>query len=92
VWVVFNGEIYNFRALRRALQQRGHKFATSSDTEVIVHLYEEHGDAFVDHLRGMFAVAVWDRRRRTLTLAKHSSEFLEKMSALIEPLLKETKR
>ncbi len=70
VWVVFNGEIYNHRELRERLAAAGHKFATRSDTEVIVHLYEEHGAGFVEHLRGMFAVAVWDRRRQTLTLAR----------------------
>jgi asparagine synthase (glutamine-hydrolysing) len=70
VWVVFNGEIYNFRSLRRELQERGHAFATSSDTEVIVHLYEELGEGFVERLRGMFACAVWDRRARALTLAR----------------------
>jgi asparagine synthase (glutamine-hydrolysing) len=70
VWVVFNGEIYNYRALRRGLQERGHVLTTSSDTEVIVHLYEERGEAFVDELRGMYACAIWNRHTQTLTLAR----------------------
>ncbi len=70
VWVVFNGEIYNFRDLRPQLQQRGHVFRTASDTEVIVHGYEEWGPAVVDRLNGMFAFAVWDRRRQELLLAR----------------------
>jgi len=70
VWVVFNGEIYNFRRLRNELETLGHRFYTSTDTEVIVHLYEQYGDACVEHLRGMFAFAVWDERRRRLLLAR----------------------
>src|SRR4051794_6692203 len=68
VWIVFNGEIYNHRELRRDLERRGHRFATASDTEVILHLYEERGEHVVDELRGMFAFAVWDGRRRKLLL------------------------
>jgi asparagine synthase (glutamine-hydrolysing) len=68
--VVQNGEIYNYRELKRELEARGHRFATDCDTEVIVHLYEEHGDAFVERLRGMFAIALWDKRRRRLLLAR----------------------
>jgi asparagine synthase (glutamine-hydrolysing) len=70
VWTVFNGEIYNHRALRRDLERRGHRFRTSSDTEAIVHLYEERGERVVDDLRGMFAFAIWDTRRRKLLLAR----------------------
>ncbi len=70
VWVVFNGEIYNFRELRRELETAGHVFETHTDTEVIAHLYEEHGVSCVEHLRGMFAFALWDARRRQLLVAR----------------------
>src|SRR5947209_4920127 len=68
--VVFNGEIYNFRELQPMLEARGHRFRTHSDTEAIVHAYEEFGDACVQHLRGMFAFAVWDSRARKLFVAR----------------------
>lgn len=70
VWVVFNGEIYNFQELRRELEGRGHRFCTNSDTEVIVHLYEDLGADCVQRLRGMFAIAIYDERRHKLLLAR----------------------
>ncbi len=70
VWVVFNGEIYNFPELRKELESRGHQFYTHSDTEVIVHLYEEMGADCVKKLRGMFAIALYDERKNSLLLAR----------------------
>ncbi len=69
-WIVFNGEIYNFLQLRRELESSGHRFYTNSDTEVIVHLYEEMGSECVQKLRGMFAFALYDERRRKLLIAR----------------------
>src|SRR5262245_36203949 len=70
VQITFNGEIYNHRELRPMLEERGHIYRTSSDTETIIHLYEELGTAGVQKLRGMFAYAIWDGRRRRLVIAR----------------------
>ena len=70
VWVTFNGEIYNHLELRERLEKRGHRFRTRTDTESIVHAYEEYGLEFATHLTGMFALAIWDARRRRLVLAR----------------------
>jgi asparagine synthase (glutamine-hydrolysing) len=70
LWIVFNGEIYNHLALRAQLIARGHRYRTNSDTETIVHLYEEYGRNCVNHLRGMFAFAIWDTRQRRLFIAR----------------------
>lgn len=69
VWTVFNGEIYNFKSLRTRLEAEGHRFQTATDTEVLVHLWEQHGPDLVDHLEGMFSLAIWDTRFRTLFAA-----------------------
>src|SRR3984893_3501193 len=70
IWLVYNGEIYNYKNLRADLLKRGHIFRTNSDSEVIVHLYEEYGQSCVEHLRGMFALVIWDGRYRRLFAAR----------------------
>ncbi|HYA28544.1 MAG TPA: asparagine synthetase B, partial [Acidobacteriota bacterium] len=70
VWVTFNGEIYNYLDLRKDLLAKGHRFKTESDTEVIVHLYEEVGEQFPEQLRGMFAIGLWDKHARRLILTR----------------------
>jgi asparagine synthase (glutamine-hydrolysing) len=70
LWIVFNGEIYNFQSLRSELEQKGHRFRSRTDTEVILHLYEDDGAAGISKLRGMFAFAIWDERSESLLLAR----------------------
>ncbi len=70
IWLIFNGEIYNHLELRKELEAKGHQFRTRTDTEVIVHLYEEYGNDCVKHLRGMFAFVIWDNRRRVLFVGR----------------------
>lgn len=70
IWVVFNGEIFNYIELRNSLKSLGHRFYTETDTEVIVHLYEEYGTDFVDHLNGQYAIALWDARVQKLVLLR----------------------
>ncbi len=70
VWIVFNGEIYNYKELRLELEKRGHKFRTQSDTEVIIHGYKQWGTDVFNHLNGMFGVAIWDVKKKKLVVAR----------------------
>lgn len=70
VWIVFNGEVYNYKQLREDLKKRGHKFKSNTDTEVIIHLYEDFGEGCLSYLRGMFAFAIWDEKQDKLFLAR----------------------
>ncbi len=70
IWLICNGEIYNFQETREKLKEKGHRFKTGSDSEVILHLYEEYGDDLVDHLNGMYAFAVWDEKKRRLLIGR----------------------
>ncbi len=68
--VMMNGELYNYREVRATLEKRGHKFVTQTDTEIVPHLYQEYGDDFVDHINGMFAITLWDTRKKRLVIAR----------------------
>ena len=70
IWLVFNGEIYNYQELRSHLESKGHIFSSKSDSEVIIHAYEEYGDDCINHLNGMFAFAVWEAPKRRLLLVR----------------------
>ena len=70
LWIVYNGEVYNFLEVREGLSARGHRFRSKTDTEVVLKASEEYGEKFLDHLNGMFALAIWDARRRRLLLAR----------------------
>ncbi len=70
IWIVFNGEIWNYKQLRKTLVEKGHHFHTNSDTETVIHAYEEYGVECVAHLHGMFGLAIWDSTRKRLFLAR----------------------
>lgn len=70
IWVIFNGEIYNYQELRKKLQEKGHKFRTNGDTETLVHLYEEYDERMADYLQGMFAFAIWDKKKQSLLIMR----------------------
>ena len=73
VWTVFNGEFFDYREKRAELQAKGHTFRTTTDTELIPHLWEDHREKFLDHLKGQFAICVWDKRTNEITLARDRS-------------------
>ena len=85
--VVHNGEIYNYRELRRELEAQGHRFRSRGDTEVLVHLYEQHGTSFPERLRGMFALALWDANRGRLVLARDVGGRSKRTSMLVGALI-----
>ena len=70
IWVVYNGEIFNYPEIRKDLEVQGHRFYTQTDTEILVHLYEEHGPDFFGDLNGQFAFALWDKRNKRLLIAR----------------------
>ncbi|WP_373419764.1 asparagine synthetase B family protein, partial [Brevibacillus reuszeri] len=70
LWLVFNGEVYNYQTLKRELEELGHTFKTNTDSEVIIHLYEEYQEHCLEKLRGMFGFAIWDRRKKQLFAAR----------------------
>jgi len=74
VWISYNGEIFNYLELREELIARGHRFRTHSDTEVIIHLYEDLGHACLDHLNGQFAFAIWDKKKNEMFLATRRAD------------------
>ena len=89
VWVVFNGEIYNYRELRHGLENQGYRFQSHSDTEVLLHLYQEYGDGLTARLRGMYAFAIWDTVRQRLLLGRDPfgiKPLLERPKALVTKL------
>ena len=83
LWVTLNGEIYNVIDRRAEFEARGHRFRSHTDTEMLLHLYEEKGTAFVDDLRGMFGIALWDAPHKTLVVVRDRDEFIEAIRDLM---------
>ena len=79
--VIMNGELYNYREIRSDLERLGHKFETQTDTEILPHLYQEYGDALVDHLNGMFEFALWDKKKKKLLI---KSRYLRELQLTIQ--------